>query len=1088
MIVVSDPNSKALFNPQHSVFVAANAGSGKTSLLVKRVVSLLLHNVHPHRILCLTYTNAAAAEMSSRITTMLASWVMMDDCVLKEHLSKLTDQPTDARLLTFARSLFATVLDAPMGMQIQTIHGFCQSLLARFPLEAGVDMHQSIMDDHSQQQVMREAILSLFNDANADVKASLYYIVQHLGEYNLQELLTEIVSHKQKFKRLLEGNVPTELLVAQLYAALGMAIDARQEDMIAHYAPSVILREACQLLATESAPTNQKCFAALSAWLETSDVEAFYDFATTKGSPKKSLVNKNILPAHLEETLYHEQARVIECMQSIFTLRNARLSEHMLRVSIALMRAYEHLKTEQGLTDFDDQILKATALLTQSGMAAWVLYKLDGGIDHILVDEAQDTSPEQWTIVRALTDEFLSGQGAKDVARSLFIVGDEKQSIFRFQGADPTGLARARNYFSKRLEEAGLTYINATLTSSYRSAPEIISLVDHVFSSPLAYAGLSSEAAPTTHQTERSKAKGYAEFWPLAAANPDKHQSAHHVLAEHIAAQIKSWIDTRTFLPEKKRAIEAGDIMVLVRTRGGVMYPLARALKRLKVPVAGVDRVHLLDELVIHDLLAFADILLFPDDDLMLAGLLKSPLFEVNEDTLFQFCYERIGTLWQALSGHAPSQLLSDFRAKVDYASPFALFSELLEVRGVRKRITGRMGEEMDELLDEFLEQCLIYEKSHTPSMQGFLNWMRAGDSAIKRDMEQAGSAVRIMTVHGAKGLQAPIVFVADTTSMPSLQNDIHWHAHGSYTLPLMSTKAAEESALLQATKQRFLADEMDEYRRLLYVALTRAEDWLIVCGAEHNKGARDDTWYRLAEPAFHTLGRKEGERWLIGESPAPSTDAAAPTPQKIAIRLLRAAPAEPIPPRPLTPSHLASDAPAQMRPVTSTTHIERGVAIHRLFQHLPSISQAEWEKAAKRIASNHAPSLDENARNILIEEAFRVLRDPQFAPIFSQDALAEVPVSGLIEWKGAPVSVSGQIDRLWIGEKEVWIIDFKSHATPPAQIPDHYVQQLALYKALLSAIYPQHAIRAGLVWTSIPRLDFVGSKVLDEVPAHAYI
>ncbi len=1100
--------SQSIFNPQASVFVAANAGSGKTSLLVNRVLSLLLAGIVPHKILCLTYTNAAAAEMAQRVTKTLGAWVMMEESALKLVLGELSSQTIDAQKIQLARSLFARVIDAPSGMKLQTIHGFCGSLLARFPLEAGVGMHLSILDDHTQHTLMKQAQLALYSKAEseqAELKNAIYHLVQSLGEFSLRSLFDELLQKKQKLRPLL--NQPFAPQMA--YQILGVDKHDTATAIIVRTMDDDCKRNMQDMLAQLAHSFENmdvKLRGMLAGLLNDSVIHeaAFWDYfdALIKkdGEPRKKIISVKSHTDVLQLLIETEQENVLRCAQRLTALRDAQTSEYLLCVISALMKEYERLKSEQGLLDFDDQILSATHLLTQSGMAAWVLYKLDGGIDHLLIDEAQDTSAPQWSIVRALADEFLSGLGAEHDARSLFVVGDEKQSIFRFQGADPTGFARARVEFSQKLDDALLPYYHIALTHSYRSAPEILQLVDSVFFEPSAAKGLSADNIVIRHQAKRVEAKGYCALWPISVYDDERERSARFVLADKMADAIACWLSQGAFLPAKNRCVQAGDIMVLVRKRSSIMGPLSRALKRRGIPVAGVDRVNLLAEIAIADVLAFAKALLLPEDDFNLAALLKSPIFGISESQLFDLCYGREKqSLWTRLSQQAAMKnhyaLLAEFRAKVDFISPYEIFSELLDVRGFRRIIAGRMGGEVEELLDELLEQALLFERNNTPSMQGFLAWVEASDSDIKRDMEQAGSMVRIMTVHGSKGLQAPIVFVADTTSIRSKQDRLIWCNDNGISLPILPHNRKQMAQPMVQAVMQDNEQEQDEYRRLLYVALTRAEDWLIVCGTEQTKkkaNVQDGSWYKLVEAAFAKIGEKNEDGYQFGTAPVFSANVQTPQAQSTAYDFVppNKAPNEPTPSKPLSPSKLLTPMPAEHKPLQSSAAMLRGNALHKIFQLVPTLPEAQQHKAAKNIALEQAGMLDENQRAQLVQEAFSVMRAAEFSHLFSEDALAEVPVCGVVAWKGNNITVSGQIDRLWVGESELWIVDFKSSANPPdaGHIPAAYIQQMTLYKALLAEIYPNHTIKTGLLWTAIARLDWLSPKHLDETPAGAYI
>lgn len=1089
--IVKQEKSLSTLEPGRSVFVAANAGSGKTSLLTERVLALLLSGVRPGKILCLTFTNGAAAEMKTRISKALGAWVMMEEAALRTELEKLVPHVT-GDMLALARSLFAQVLDAQVGLRLQTIHGFCQSLLARFPLEAGVGTHLSVIDDTTQNALLKEARMQLFaraQTAGGEEKKLLYDLVQRLGEHNLKELLDEMVKQKKKLVRFIEAQNGLPFAIRHLYRALGVAehasFETLKQDHLKCDAPHMGRLEKIVEILMAGGKTDIKTASALRQWIGGTHDEqaalAYADYLLVDGRARdrRSFFGKKSLPPEEELLLLAEQDHMAQFFAAYSALRDAAFTESLLSIGVRLVEIYDDLKNLHGYMDFDDQILAATRLLSQSRMSQWVMFKLDGGIDHVLVDEAQDTSPEQWEIVRALTDEFFSGKGREGKERSLFVVGDEKQSIFRFQGADPAGLATNRAYFLSRLGDAAMPSENVALIHSWRSAPEILTLVDKVFEGP-ARAGLTADGDAIQHQPKRDSAKGYVELWPVTQRDEVRDWGADAVLAHQLADAIGDYV---------KRGLRPGDIMVLVRRRKRFVHQLARALKRRNIPVAGVDRMNLLENIAVRDLLAFAQVLLFPEDELTLAALLKSPLFNVDEEALFELCHGREGSLWQRLAEEesAAYALLSEFRAKVDYVSPFELFAELLDARGYRRAITGRMGGEYDEVLDIFLEQALEYEQGATPSMQGFLAWIFGSESEIKRDMEHAGGLVRIMTVHGAKGMQARLVIVADTTGLPTQKERMQWHGGA----PLAATSSDSAGMAFKTAKEQEKALAQEEYRRLLYVALTRPEDMLIVCGAAYRSKTmvQEGSWYDLVAGAFAEIGTRQADGRITLGAPHIAAAAAVQNQDARAFPMLGVAPPEQDPPRPLAPSQIVAAEPAAPSPVAGA-HIQKGVAIHRMLQYLPAISQDKREAVALSLAASAAPMLAAAEHAQLVSQVLAILDAPEYAPLFGEGSLPEVPISGMVGWRGRKVRVLGQVDRLYVTPGEVCIIDFKSGMRPPeaGKLPAAYLHQMALYAAVLKEIYPGRAVRAGLLWTAVPRLDWIAPQLLDEVPASAYI
>jgi len=1094
----------AAFDPAASVFVSANAGAGKTSLLTDRVLRLLLHGADPSKLLCLTFTKAAAGEMSNRVLQELGKWVMATPEALSGAVEHLTGQAPDRRLLAHARTLFAQVLEAPEGLRIQTIHGFCQSLLKRFPIESGMSPHFSVMDERTAQELLAEARTRLFNRAQEGDEAlqgALQRLAHRLNEERFGKLMGEIVIHKRKFQALLSSTGGIEHAVAQLHQALGLPEGSNAHGLFAQhlsYSDEQLggLREVAGSLLASSKRDDSRTGAGLAAWLEApahgAKLESYFEvYLTDKGTPRKTLFNKGTLSEAQIEWLMAEQARVLALQGSLASLATLHHSTDVLHVAEALLSLYETIKRAHASIDYDDLILTASNLLCRPGIAPWVLFKLDGGIDHILVDEAQDTSAEQWTIIDALTQEFFAGQGRKTVERSLFVVGDEKQSIYSFQGADPAALGRKERDFSSRIKNAAMAVHKLELSHSYRSAPEVLQAVDAIFARDEARSGIMFSEGQLAHIPTRHEYKGLVELWPLVQREEvgEYTLSPHSVLARQIANTIHGWLTSGLWLESRGRAVQPGDIMVLVRTRTPFVDKLSRALKRLGVPVAGQDRMQLNENLAVQDLTALGQVLLLPEDDLTLAALLKSPICGISEEQLFALSWQRgQHSLWQRLQEAATSDtsvqealnILEDLRTRADYSKPYELYAYALDTLALRRRITGRMGEEYGDPIDEFLNQALLYEQAHPASLQGFISWLTGSDSQIKRDMEQAHASIRIMTVHGAKGLQAPIVFVADTTSSPKLQDLLLWQD----TLPLFAPSASRldsASAQLKETKKQ---NDMAEYRRLLYVALTRAEDRLYICGSlSKGEVANEASWYHHARSGLASIANpfdmSEGQGLRLGEAAQSKPEtlqskAANETPTSNLRFLHRPAPQEPTPPKPLSPSRFADDEPPAHSPRSDAGFFTRGNVIHALLQHLPDIAQEKRQEAAKRIAAMHGHSLPETALENCASEALAVVENPEFAFLFGPDSQAEVPIAGSVQWDGQHVAIAGQIDRLYVGQSDAWIVDYKSHAEPPGELPARYRRQLQLYRLVLQQIYPYKIIRCAILWTSSHRLTII--------------
>ena len=805
-------------DPGVSAWVSASAGTGKTKVLTDRVLSLLLSGCPPQKILCLTFTRAAAAEMESRIFDYLGEWVVLDDASLEDKLFEILGDRPDATQRARARQLFAEVLDVPGGMHIETIHAFCQSLLRRFPLEARVSPHFTLVDERNADELLdtaKEQILALARSGRDEALAeALSEITRHLHETAFPGLLTSLATARGRLRRLLGRHGGLKDTIAAPRPLLGLAADETPDrlfdEAVSDEAHDLLgLKLAVEILSGGS-KTDKERAQKIKAWIESADREAYaFDayadaFLTAKrhSGPveiRKSLITKKLSEAHpdVTEILDQEADRLARFLNKQRAATTAQATGALLKFASALLDTYQTLKSQRAFIDYDDLILEAGRLLKQQDVAPWVLYKLDEGLDHILVDEAQDTSPDQWEVITALAEAFFDTLDDQGPDRTVFAVGDLKQSIYSFQGADPAVFRRMRERFSKDVPAAGQDWREVDLSVSFRSTEAVLDAIDAVFASDDAAEGVALDDEAIKHHAFRNSDAGLVELWPPVepleqeAPTPWKPpverirgDSPPARLANLIAERIRRMIEDREILESQGRPIRPGDIMILVRRRGPIVDEIVRALKARSIGVAGADRMILTEQIAVQDLMALGHFLLLPEDDLTLATILKSPLVGMEEDTLFNLAFGRTGSLWAELARRQDdtSELSEAYRtlvgllARSDYSTPFEFYSNLLDARQGRRKMLASLGPDAADPLSEFLNLALDFEKTHVPSLQGFLHWMETGKAEIKRDLEQARpDAVRVMTVHGAKGLQAPIVFLPDTLQSPTQYPSLYW-------------------------------------------------------------------------------------------------------------------------------------------------------------------------------------------------------------------------------------------------------------------------------------------------------------------------
>lgn len=1168
----------AAADPHKSVWVGASAGTGKTKVLIDRLLRLMLPRPgqsadtasRPEKIVCLTFTKTAAAEMSNRIFEKLSAWAVMDDMDLRRDLFALTGADDDL-MLREARRLFARVLDAPGGLKIMTIHSFCQSILKRFPVEAGLAPHFELMDEQSALEYLTSCLHDIIAESRAGRAPDLARAFSTLALYEdaagMSALMSKMMSKRSLLADIFERHGDSAGSATHTITAmrktfgldpLPEGVTENVDDILSalvNPAPDAErdLRRALAAL-LQGSSDDRSAAALIEPWLAAPAHRvslypeyrlAFY----TKDDGGKSKIRSRLATksaekfcADIVDIMTREAERIGRIDEKMRAVKLAEINAALLRLAAEVLERYARYKAETDRLDYEDLIIRTARLLDGRGMVEWVLFKMDEGIDHMLVDEAQDTSPQQWNIVRALADEFFSGQGRTDnKTRTLFVVGDEKQSIFSFQGADPAAFDRMQRYFGARAADIQEGW-EILLQYSFRSTHTVLDLVDRVFAAPDVRRGVVADITRSVrHIAFRKGHAGLVELWPLVQTEQGSPEAPWRIptdidagddaaarLAGRIAKTVSGWIKNGEILPSQGRPIKPSDIMILVQTRSAIVELLMRALKAEGVPVAGVDRLKLKKEIAVMDLLAVAAFALQPRDDLTLATVLKSPLVGLNEDALFKLCHDRRATLWARVQSEYPAiaDYLYRFIERSGYATPYEFFAGALyrpcpaDAVSGRRALFSRLGIDIQDALDEFLNGTLHFEQTHTPSLQRFVDWFGRGEADVKREQEAAGlDQVRIMTVHASKGLQAPIVFLPDTVKI------IHDHNKGRQRLLWPDTQdlAQPESVPLWSPRQEFdaaayarrqsaaAAAQMEEYRRLLYVALTRAEDRLYICGYQGKRAPKPDCWYTLVSDAFPAEAEqipcddirdaKSGAvlyaRRLAHPQTVPAktpvTSHAADVAADDAVRLplpvwTAAVPdAEPVPPKPLAPARPDEEEPAVEGPLAAIDNkrFRRGIIVHHLLEWLPRLPAPHWQKHIAAYLARPSLDLTPALQQRFADELMQVLTHPDFAPIFAAGSAAEVPVTGVIESRkgGAPFVLSGQIDRLRVTETEVLIVDFKTNRPPPAEAADVapvYLRQLAGYRAVLRQIYPAHNIKCALLWTDVPRLMPVADDLLD--------
>ncbi|HEY8579845.1 MAG TPA: double-strand break repair helicase AddA [Beijerinckiaceae bacterium] len=1107
-------------DPESSVWVSAHAGSGKTYVLAQRVVRLLLSGAAPSKILCLTFTKAAAANMAERVFAILSSWTTMGDADLAAALRAMG---ADASRLDRARRLFAAAVETPGGLKIQTIHAFCERLLHLFPFEANVPARFEVLTDEGQAELIsaarERALAAAMDDERGELGVALRRVAEQTTSDSFDKLLDEALGKRKELAQAqrLPGGYE-DALRAALNAPPGLDVAAIERDIVEGGVPPAEWPALARRLDAGS-KNDQKAAAKLRAAHAAEGAQRLtlwrrVFFTKDRDEPIKSLCTAGLAKADpdLHAVLTAEQARLVALAETHKAVSAVERSVALVRLVGAVAEDYAALKQARGLLDFDDLIERACTLLGRSS-AAWVLYKLDAGVDHVLVDEAQDTSADQWRILETITGEFFAGEGARERPRTLFVVGDEKQSIFSFQGAAPEKFGEKAREFQRLAGGAARPFRSVRLDTSFRSSPVVLRHVDQVFAPAAHHAGVVvPDEQWSGHNAWKADLPGVVELWrpigPAAREAPTDWRAPIDqplesdppvALARRVAEAIARLtapgageaVHDKSGAPRPARP---GDVLILVRKRGPFFEAVIRALKERGVPVAGADRLQLAEHIAVMDLVAAGRAALLPQDDLTLACALKSPLIGLDDDDLLAIAPRRKGSLYDALRASPDerhkeaARRVAGWRARAG-DSPFQFYARLLGPEGGRRAALPRLGPEAGDAVDEFLKLALDFEKLEPPSLAVFLHRMSSADISIKRDMESAGDAVRVMTVHAAKGLEAPIVFMPDTCGAASGGHDpelVEIEAGGTRLLAWRRNAAADPAPLRRALDD-LRAREAAEHRRLLYVAMTRAEERLYVCGHHGARGPQPGCWMSMIEtaladaleeaPAFwspdETVRRVGAAARLADAPPPPAAPEASPAPDWLA---RRAAPERPVEP-PVSPSSVLAaadrpDAPADRRPPPAGDALRRGSLAHALLQRLPDLASADRATAALRFLALRAPGWTEAERAALAAEALRVVEDARLAALFGPGSRAEVALAATVRAGGRDIPISGRIDRLCVTADAVLIADFKSG--PPRgldEVSDAQMAQLALYRAAARLLWPGRTVRAALVFTGGPAL-----------------
>ncbi len=1117
-------------NPNFSVWVNASAGTGKTKILIDRVLRLLLEN--KRNILCLTFTNAAANEMENRIHSILSKWAICSESELIMDLEQLDFFPMSSQCVTLgsqhpylssqcvtlgsrknkdyltrARRLFSELEN--LGLTIQTIHAFCYKLISSFPIEAGIAPNCTLSECKELHSIIFNKVLH-----NETVQDSINFIATEIDENKLRDLLYTLC-----VKRSMSANdskyikdklsAPDEIhdLQSETIEHVGRLAEilsegSKRDQSYSEILYSTVIPAGIQKKRTSVSYSDDTGI----KWNDTKIENLAKVFLKSESHEKKSIssiATKSILEKFkdAEQTIESVQNVVFTHIRDMNSYQIFKRTSSLLGVFKVYVDLYNSEKSKNALLDYNDIINLATNLLSNPNYKDWILFNLDQKIDHILVDEAQDNSISQWKIITNLCDEFFAGNDEK---RTLFVVGDVKQSIYRFQGANPHLFNYMQQYFHTKT--GGRDWISCQLEKSFRSTPEVLMLVDRIFNN--FRAEISFNDNEIKHVPHRENDQGYIEIWPALPRRKEKEQQALQIpltckegytiadrlLAQTIANRIHNWLNEGRILVAKDRHIEPRDIMVLVRQRNVLVDYIISELKKANVPVVGRDYFRIMDYIAVQDLIALAEFLLLQANDLALANALKSPLFNFTEDDLFNIAYDRKEhSLWERLQDyHGVIYSELNYLINLSYAeSPLTLFTHIL--RTGKKKFAARLGLECFEVLDEFMNLVLQFEN---PSLQAFVQWIKENNPEIKNDMQSERNAVRIMTIHKSKGLQAPIVFLVDTNTVPRNSESIIFDGT---EVPFWCGK--NNNAYCDQVKREKKLEDYNEYLRLLYVALTRAEDELYILSKEP---VQKGSWYDLITQYGTSYEKKQAYLQPIFKEKVEVLCVNANYPYIYKKRDYFDVPVISLPPA-LAHSSVSSQRPPlssqcltlekeekpasathssmsfqhlmlesrKKEPVSATWMTNRGTGmtesstgmtdgyargliIHSILQYMPKIEKERRKNWVRKYLDNINTSEDKD------EIYSKILAfNEKYGYLFDLEGKSEITLSGIIDGK----SVLVRLDRLCITQDKAIIIDYKSHRNVSVSSLNEIKKQMLTYKTLVQEISPNKQVEFMVIW-----------------------
>lgn len=1120
-------------NPDYSIWTSASAGSGKTTVLVKRLLRMFLAGIKPSKILCITFTNTGAAEMRNRINAKLAEWATLNDDQLEKEIFELEEGNRNgiSEKLNIARSLFAKILDCSNDFKILTIHSFCQQIIKRFPLEANIIPNFKIADEILSTELLLKAKDEILKVKYEEIKEAIKYVFTYRNEEDFLKLLKQTINQKDNLLYLKSRFFSIDGVIGEIRRVFNIGIDENidsiTKEFIKNINLSLLTADVINTIKDIGKKTDLEFINSITSAKNNLNKYINLFLTKNKNTIRKTIITKGILDKFLELSNFitDEAERVFEFKEKLSNIYNFEFTTAFLRITYCVFDIYAKLKRESGYLDYSDLIFETSRLLNDSKYrnlgneniySSWINYKLDEGLDHLLIDEAQDTSPIQWDIVKSITEEFFAGYGQKgDENRTIFVVGDEKQSIFSFQGAEPANFNIMLNYYREKIESSGKKFEKIYLETSFRSLKSVLNIADVVFSEPSRKIAITKLQNTIKHNIVRNDGVGKVEIWPLIEIKNDSEKknkeknslgdweinylenielTNKQKLAEVIAEQIDSWFKNGKVIYSRKdkclRKIKYSDIMILVKNRDNdfINY-LIRQFNKHNIRSMGNDKFNLTENIISKDIISLFKFILFNEDDLNLANIIKSPFLSLNENDLYDLCnFKNTNdcSLWESLKSiekfNKEKNILEDFLIKNKFMELYELIFYIFETRGFRIRFKERFPYVADEVINEFLSIANAYESNHNNStLLNFIHFLENSNLEIKRDMEQSTDEIRVMTIHSSKGLESPIVIMPDTNhatnTIYKIDKVLNFKEEGNdYTIPLLQK---ESSFFLDEVKDKMKFETEEEYLRLLYVAITRAENELYVCDCARRSETNENSWYEILKQAVENSGAKkkrsdniDGDILYVGDDDSFDLNNKACDKIKednflnlntiedilcnISKNKEKASEVKIINPS----TYYAENS--LKNPHENSENIEKGKLVHKLLEILPDSPRGEWNDIINIYLKNKDNI--EEIKSITL----KVLNNREFDFLFSKNSKAEVPVFGNIDGN----IISGQIDRLLIVDDIVYIVDYKNTNYLPNTTPKRYIKQLELYKKLLEKIYINKIVKVYILWTSFGKIE----------------